>query len=65
MPRKPTRIRVNATWRVEKIQTTAGLYRLIGPLAKQNGKVKTICVAIGSKRLREIVPILNELEVEV
>lgn len=60
-----TKHRKNATWRVEKVDNTVALYRLVGPLAKQNGKQKTLCVAIGSKRLKSIVEALNELEVEV
>jgi hypothetical protein len=59
------RRRVNATWQVVRIETTPGLYRLIGPLRKQKGKQKTLCVAIGSKRLKAVVDALNEMGVEI
>ncbi len=57
--------RRNAEWKVVRIETTPGLYRLIAPLQRQQGKQKTICVAIGSKRLKAIVDALNEMGIEV
>lgn len=59
------RTRRNAGWQVVRIETTPGLYRLIGPLKKQKGRQKTLCVAIGSKRLKGVVEALNEMGVEV
>jgi hypothetical protein len=56
---------VNATWQVVRIETTPGLYRLIGPLRTQRGKQKTLCVAIGSKRLKEVVDALNDMGIEI
>jgi len=58
-PRRPV------SWRVERIETTPGLYRLIGPLAKQKGHQKTLCVAIGSKRLLNMIEPLNAAAVEI
>lgn len=55
----------NALWRVERLSGKSQLVRLIAPLAVQKGREKTICICIGSKRLRELVPILNDLEVKV
>jgi hypothetical protein len=56
----------NALWRTEGTRKDGrGFIRLIGPLAQQNGRTKTICIAIGSKRLEELVPILNKLDVKV
>jgi hypothetical protein len=60
-----TRSRPNALWRVESIGGKTQLVRLIAPLAVQRGHEKTICICIGSKRLRELVPILNDLGVKV
>lgn len=57
--------RPNALWRVEKLQGKSQLVRLIAPLAVQTSREKTICICIGSKRLRELVPILNDLGVKV
>lgn len=57
--------RPNALWRVESIGGKSQLVRLIAPLAVQRGHDKTICICIGSKRLKELVPILNDLEVKV
>lgn len=55
----------NAEWKVVRVETTPGLYRLIAPLQKQKGKQKTICIAIGGKRLKAIVDALNEIGIEV
>lgn len=55
----------NAGWSVERVDTCRGLYRLVGPLAKQKGRQKTMCVAIGSKRLKAVVDVLNEMGIEV
>lgn len=52
-------------WRAVRIETTPGLYRLIGPLAQQKGRRKALCIAIGSKRLRAVVDALNEMGIEV
>ena len=60
-----TKKRRKTGWHVVQVHTAPGLHRLIGPLAKQKGKQKSICVAIGSKRLKAIVDILNEMEIEV
>lgn len=57
--------RKNASWQVVRVETTPGLYRLIAPLAKQKGRQKTLCIAIGSKRLKAIVDLLNEMGIEV
>lgn len=59
------KVRRNASWQVVRVETTPGLYRLIAPLAKQKGRQKTLCVAIGSKRLKGIVDALNEMGIEV
>jgi len=59
------RTRRNALWRVEPIGGKTQLVRLIAPLAVQRGREKTICICIGSKRLKDLVPILNDLEVTV
>ena len=59
------KVKRNAGWQVLRVETSPGLWRLIGPLATQNGRQKTICVAIGSKRLKDIVDILNEMGIEV
>lgn len=59
------RQRKNSSWKVVKIESTVGLYRLIAPLHHQKGRQKTICVAIGSKRLRAVIDILNEMGIEV
>jgi hypothetical protein len=48
-----------------KVETTPSLYKLIAPLKRQKGRQKTLCIAIGGKRLKEIVSILNEMGVEV
>lgn len=63
-PRKRSH-KPRATWRVVRIETTPGLYRLVGPLSKQRGKQRAICIAIGGKRLRAIVDALNEMGIEV
>ena len=60
-----TKSRRNAGWQVLRVESSPGLWRLIGPLEKQNGRQKTICVAIGSKRLKAVVDILNEMGIEV
>ena len=65
MARKKRLVRRNAGWQVVRVETTRGLYRLIGPLAQQKGRQKTICVAIGSKRLRAVIDVLNEMGIEV
>lgn len=65
MKKQVRRTKKNAGWKAVKIDSTAALYRLVGPLEHQKGKQKTICVAIGSKRLMKIIHILNEMEVEV
>lgn len=57
--------RRKATWQVVRIETTPGLYRLIAPLARQKGRQKTICIAIGNKRLKSIIDALNEMGIEV
>lgn len=57
--------RPNATWRIEPLGGKSQLVRLIAPLAVQNGREKTMCICIGSKRLKELVPILNDLQVKV
>lgn len=59
------RPRRRPAWKVVRVDTTPGLYRLIAPLKCQKGRQKTLCVAIGSKRLKDIVDILNEMEIEV
>jgi hypothetical protein len=66
-PRKAARKRkrVNATWQAVRIETTPGLYRLIGPLRTQKGKQKTLCIAIGGKRLKSVVDALNEMGIEI
>lgn len=58
--------RRKAYWVVEKLDSSKSLHRLIGPLAQQTTRKRTMCVAIGSgKRLQLIADILNELEVEI
>ena len=61
---KPRR-RPNAEWKAVRIETTPGLYRLIAPLAQQKGRQKTLCVAIGSKRLKAVAEVLNGTGLEV
>lgn len=65
MAKQRKQSRRNAQWRAVRIETTPGLYRLIGPLAKQKGRQKVLCIAIGSKRLRDVVDALNEMGIEV
>jgi hypothetical protein len=67
MPRKAhhKRAMTDPLWKAVRIETTPGLYRLIAPLAKQKGKQKTLCIAIGNKRLRAVAEALNELDLEV
>lgn len=56
----------NPAWRAERIETTPSLFRLIGPLEKQKGRKKTICVAIGSgSRVMRLAEILNEADAQV
>lgn len=58
--------RPNATWRVERVYSSPGLYRLIGPLVQQVGKKKTMCIAIGSgRRLKPIAKVLNDFGLEI
>jgi hypothetical protein len=59
------KVRPNATWRIEPLGGKSQLVRLIAPLAEQRGREKTMCICIGSKRLKDIVPILNDLQVKV
>lgn len=59
------RTKKNASWQLVRIETTPGLYRLVAPLARQKGRQKTICIAIGGKRLKGIIDALNEMGVEV
>lgn len=67
MTKNPTkrRVRRNASWKVEKVENTVALYRLVGPLSRQKGRQKTMCVAIGGKRLKALIDVLNEMGVEI
>lgn len=63
---KTKQSRKKATWRVVKIDNTAALHRLVGPLAKQKGRQRVMCVAIGGgKRLKKIAAALNALDLEI
>lgn len=65
MPARKKRGLRQPMWRAVRIETTPGLYRLIGPLHRQVGRQKALCVAIGGKRLKAVVAALNEAELEV
>ena len=65
MPRKIQRGLTSPTWHAIRVESSPGLYRLIAPLAKQKGNQKTLCIAIGGKRLKLVADALNETSLEV
>jgi hypothetical protein len=65
MPARKKRGLRQPQWHAVRIETTPGLYRLVGPLARQTGRKKALCVAIGGKRLKAVVDALNAAELEV
>ena len=57
--------RARPAWEVVEIESTRGLFRLIGPLAHQKNRKKRLCIAIGGPRLKAVVNALNEMGVEI